>query len=111
MRAARDSCPSFVVVLLGRAVVAGAPRASAATFDAEEISSFTSDITIEPSGTLLVHETIVDNFGTVPHRGIFRDFIAREDSVAKPGYDRVYPLTTSARVLERDRCRDGAATA
>ena len=81
------------VVLLGGTVASGAPRASAATFGAEEISSFTSDITIEPSGTLLVHETIVYDFGTVPHHGIFRDLIAREDYVAKPGYDRVYPLT------------------
>ena len=81
---------SFVLV---GTVAPGPTPASAATFGAEEISSFDSDITIEPSGTLLVHETIVYDFGTVPHHGIYRDLIAREDYVAKPGYDRVYPLT------------------
>ncbi len=67
--------------------------ASAATFGAEEISSFDSDVTIEPSGTLRVHETIVYDFGTVPHHGIYRDLISRVDYPAKSGYDRVYPLT------------------
>ena len=103
MRAAWDSCsssPWFCSVARSRP---GRPRASAATFGAEEISSFTSDITIEPSGTLLVHETIVYDFGTVPHHGIFRDLLAREDYVAKPGYDRVYPLTILSVTGRRER--------
>ncbi len=52
-------------------------------------------MTVEPSGAaLLVHETIVYDFGTLPERhGIYRDLIARVDYPDKPGYDRVYPLT------------------
>jgi uncharacterized membrane protein YgcG len=80
------------VVVLGAAAPATTP-AWGATFGAEEISQFDSDITIEPSGVLLVRETIVYDFGTVPHHGIFRVIPVRVDYPSKPGYDRVTPLT------------------
>jgi uncharacterized membrane protein YgcG len=64
-----------------------------ATFGSEEISSFASDVTIRPDGELLVEETIVYDFGTVPHHGIFRDLKARVDYPPKAHHDRVYPIT------------------
>ena len=84
---------AFAVAMLVSAAAPGGTPVWAATFGAEEISTFTSDVTIEPSGALLVHETIVYDFGTLQRHGIYRDLIARVDYPDKPGYDRVYPLT------------------
>jgi uncharacterized protein (TIGR04222 family) len=89
------------VVLLVTAGPGGARTASAATptsarwatFGSEEISSFASDITVERSGTLVVRETIVYDFGTVPHHGIYRDVIVRTNYAPEEHTDRVYPLT------------------
>ena len=59
----------------------------------EQIVDYRSDVTIEPDGTILVHETIVYDFGVVPKHGIFRDDPAcAPTSRARTGYDRVYPL-------------------
>jgi uncharacterized protein (TIGR04222 family) len=59
----------------------------------EQITSYHSDLQIEPSGSLLVHEQIVYDFGASPHHGIYRDITDRfaYDDV-KPGYDRVTPI-------------------
>ena len=56
---------------------AGASRATAGS--SEQIKRYDVDITIEPTGTLLVRETIDYDFGVIPHHGIFRDIPARVD--------------------------------
>lgn len=56
----------------------------------ESTPRFDVDITIEPAGTVLVTETIVQDFGTTPRHGIFRyipDRLHYDDR-----YDRVYPI-------------------
>ena len=58
----------------------------------ESIKRYDVDITIEPSGTLLVRETIDYDFGVVPHHGIFRDILTRFDYTTKANTDRVYPI-------------------
>jgi len=58
----------------------------------ERIVDYRSDVTIEPDGTIEVHETIVYDFGVVPKHGIFRTIPVRTDQSGKDGYDRVYPL-------------------
>src|SRR6478736_5738597 len=59
----------------------------------ERIVDYRSDVTIEPDGTIEVHETIVYDFGVVPKHGIFRFIPVRTEQSGKDGYDRVYPLT------------------
>jgi uncharacterized protein (TIGR04222 family) len=90
------TCRTGVALVFAALVsVSAMPHASSATFGAEEISQFDSDVTIEPSGALLVHETIVYDFGTEPglHHGIFRVIPVRFPYPQKSGYDRVTPLT------------------
>jgi uncharacterized protein (TIGR04222 family) len=74
-------------------VASGVGAQVAAQVGAEQITSYTSDVTIEPSGDILVAETIAYDFGVVPHHGIFRVIPVRTDQSGKDGYDRVYPLT------------------
>ena len=69
-------------------VVAG-PASAGVT---ERITDYRSEVTIEHDGTIEVHETIVYDFGVVPHHGIYRDVPVRTDQSGKDGYDRVYPL-------------------
>jgi uncharacterized membrane protein YgcG len=64
-----------------------------AQFGAEQITGYASDVTIEPTGDIVVGETIAYDFGVVPHHGIFRTIPVRTDQSGKDGYDRVYPLT------------------
>ena len=58
----------------------------------ERIVDYHTDVTIEPDGTIEVHETIVYDFGVVPKHGIFRTIPVRTEQSGKDGYDRVYPL-------------------
>jgi hypothetical protein len=58
----------------------------------EQITAYHVDLTVEPEGTLLVHEQIVYQFGVVPRHGIYRDVTDRVDYPARSGYDRVYPI-------------------
>lgn len=51
---------------------------------------FDVEITIEPSGTILVTETIVQDFGSTPRHGIFRYIPNRLHHDDR--YDRVYPI-------------------
>ena len=57
------------------------------------IIDYRTEVTIEPDGTIEVHETIVYDFGVVPKHGIFRVIPVRTSVSPKEGYDRVYPLT------------------
>jgi uncharacterized membrane protein YgcG len=74
------------------AVVLGAEPGHASGFDFEKIDRYSVDLTIERTGTLLVHETIVYDFGTIPKHGIFRDIPVRFDYPKKADTDRVYEL-------------------
>src|SRR3954463_10430513 len=62
----------------------------------ERIVDYRSDVTIEPDGTIEVHETIVYDFGVVPKHGIFRTIPVRTTESPRKGYDRVYPLTVES---------------
>ncbi len=88
---ARAVAAVFVVVLVAFvATVFAAAPASAGI--GERIVDYRSDVTIEPDGTIEVHETIVYDFGVVPKHGIFRFIPVRTEESGKDGYDRVYPL-------------------
>jgi uncharacterized membrane protein YgcG len=72
------------------AVVVPAAPAAAQGFVFETTERFDVDITIEPSGDLLITETIRQQFGSTPRHGIFRyipDRLRYDDE-----YDRVYPI-------------------
>ena len=56
----------------------------------ESTPSFTVDIRIEPSGDLLITETIVQEFGSTERHGIFR--YIPTGSTYDDTYDRVYPI-------------------
>jgi hypothetical protein len=87
----RRAAALAVAVLIASAVaivVAGPARGGFI----EHISNYHSDVTIEHDGTIEVHETIVYDFGVVPHHGIYRDIPVRTSESPKDGYDRVYPL-------------------
>jgi uncharacterized membrane protein len=95
MRARRAVVIAFVVLLTAVGVVAGSvlgarPASAGVT---EQIDDYRSEITIATNGTIEVHETIVYDFGVVPHHGIYRDIPVRTSASPKRGYDRVYPLT------------------
>ncbi len=86
-RAAALLC-AIAVALLASIVVAG----PAAAGISERIVNYRSEVTIETDGTIEVRETIVYDFGVVPHHGIFRVIPVRTSVSPKDGYDRVYPL-------------------
>ncbi len=88
---------AVLLVSAGLAVVGGSIGASPAVAGfTEQITSYHSDVTIDPNGTIVVHETIDYDFGVVPHHGIYRDIPVRTDQSGKSGYDRVYPLTVES---------------
>lgn len=64
--------------------------ASGQGFVSESTPRYDVDIVIEPSGSILVTETIVQEFGSTPRHGIYRDIPERlrYDET----YDRVYPI-------------------
>ena len=80
----------FLVFLAATALVPAAP--AGAQSGTEQITGYNTDVTIEPSGTIEVQETIAYDFGVVPHHGIFRTVPVRTSQSGKSGYDRVYPL-------------------
>jgi hypothetical protein len=88
MRTARAFILALVV--FGAVAMSNASPAGAGTF--EQITRYTTDVTIEPAGTILVKETIDYDFGSFPRHGIFRKITDRVDYPPKPGYDRVYPI-------------------
>src|ERR1700759_677404 len=91
MRARRAAALAVVVlVACGAAALFGGPAYAGV---GERIVDYRSDVTIEHDGTIEVHETIVYDFGVVPHHGIFRTIPVRTSTSPKKGYDRVYPLT------------------
>ena len=99
-----------VGLLVVFAVLAGgASRATAGT--SESIKRYDVDITIEPTGALLIRETIDYDFGVVPHHGIFRDIPARIDYPPKPNHDRVYPIDVISVKASKGRRRITASTA
>jgi Predicted membrane protein (DUF2207) len=72
------------------AALAAPPPAGAQGFVFEETERFDVRIVIEPTGTLVVSETIVQQFGSTPRHGIFR-FIPnrlRYDDTS----DRIFPI-------------------
>jgi hypothetical protein len=82
----------FGSALLLVAVLAGLPSDSAGAqgFVFESIKRYDVQIQIEPSGSILVTETIDYDFGSVPKHGIFRDIPERlhyDDT-----YDRIYRI-------------------
>jgi uncharacterized membrane protein YgcG len=80
----------LVACLAATAVVVSSSSTSAQT--SERITRYDTDLTIEPDGGLLVHETIVYDFGTTPRHGIIREIPVRVDYPPKENYDRVYPI-------------------
>src|SRR5215212_4045137 len=91
MRARRAVALAVVLLVACMASALGAGPAYAG-FN-EHIVDHHSDVTIEPDGTIEVHETIIYDFGVVPKHGIFRFIPVRTSVSPKDGYDRVYPLT------------------
>ena len=71
-------------------LVALVPAAPGAAQGFESTPRFDVDITIEPSGAVLVTETIVQDFGSTPRHGIFRYIPNRLGYDDR--YDRVYPI-------------------
>jgi uncharacterized protein (TIGR04222 family) len=88
----RPATALLFLALLTATVLSTATTADAQT-GVEQITSYHTDVTIEPRGTILVQETIAYDFGLVPHHGIFRIVPTRTSESGKAGYDRVYPLT------------------
>ncbi|MGZ8603404.1 MAG: DUF2207 domain-containing protein [Actinomycetota bacterium] len=67
-----------------------APAAAGQGFQTESTPRFEVSIVIEPSGTLEITETIVQDFGSTPRHGVIRylpDRLRFDDR-----YDRVYPI-------------------
>jgi len=87
------------VATLGFALVA--PTAPAHAGSSETIRTYDVAITVQPNGDLSVVETIVYDFGSTQHHGIFRDIPTRlhyDDT-----YDRLTPLQV-------DSVTDGSGT-
>jgi uncharacterized protein (TIGR04222 family) len=78
------------LVLLGGLALAPAGAATGQGYVSESTPGYDVDITIEPSGAILVTETIVQDFGSTERHGIYRDVPERlrYDEM----YDRVYPI-------------------
>jgi uncharacterized membrane protein YgcG len=95
MRTVKPVGVAAVLCLVGLAL--GASMAAGQGF--ETTPRFDVRIVIEPSGTIEVTETIVQDFGDVPRHGVFRYIPDRFEFDDR--YDRVYPIdlvgvTTSA---------------
>ena len=68
----------------------------------EHVVTYDVAMNIESSGLLDVRETIVYDFGTLQHHGIFRDILERENYQPKNGYDRVYRRLADQRAHRHD---------
>lgn len=90
MRARRAAALAVVVLVACAALAFAGGSASAGV--SERIVDDRSDVTIERTGTIEVHETIVYDFGVVPKHGIYRTIPVRTSQSGKDGYDRVFPL-------------------
>ncbi|MFO7590611.1 MAG: DUF2207 domain-containing protein [Acidimicrobiia bacterium] len=83
----------LALAVLVPATAIAAPNGTAGFLGgSEQITQFDVQLTIEPSGDLLVQETIDYDFGVLSRRGIFRDIPVRFDYPKKADTDRVYPL-------------------
>ena len=81
-------------LLLAAFAAAVAPAALSRAQTAEQIRSYTETIDIRADGSIAVSETIVYDFGSTPHHGIYRDVpttFAYDSS-----RDRVTPLTVTS---------------
>ena len=77
-------------VFLVGSLLALTQAATAQGFVFESTPRYDVDIEIEPSGSIVVTETIVQEFGSTPRHGIYRDV---PDRLRFDGtYDRVYPI-------------------
>ena len=86
----RLAAAAFLAFAAALVSLAPASHVRAQGFVFEETERFDVRVVIEDSGTLVVRETIVQQFGSTPRHGIFR-FIPnrlRYDDT----YDRVYPI-------------------
>jgi uncharacterized protein (TIGR04222 family) len=89
--------PALLAIAIAVAFVVGVAGAGpAAAGVTERITNYRSEVTIDPDGTILVHEIIDYDFGVVPHHGIYRGVPVRTDQSGRSGYDRVYPLTVES---------------
>jgi len=85
----RSIVAAWLAVVAAAVLLPSAP-AAAQGFVLETTERFDVDITIEPSGALLITETIQQQFGSTPRHGIFRHIpnrLRHDDE-----YDRVYPI-------------------
>jgi len=89
VKALRLAAVLFVVV--GAVCIGGAPASAGV---GEGIRNYEVEIQIEPSGDLLITETIVYDFGDLAfdRHGIFRDIPVRFDYAPKKNTDRVYEI-------------------
>jgi uncharacterized protein (TIGR04222 family) len=78
----------WLAVVAATVLVPALAAAQGSVFETTE--RFDVDITIEPSGDLLITETIQQQFGSTPQHGILR-FIPNRLSY-DDAYDRVYPI-------------------
>lgn len=78
----------FVPLLLLATVMASLPGRAVA--GGERITSYTTDIEIQPSGALLVREEIAYDFGSTERHGIFREIVTKQRY--DDTHDRSYPL-------------------
>ncbi len=86
----RLAAAAFLAFAAALVSLAPATHVRAQGFVFEETERFDVRVVIEDSGTIVVRETIVQQFGSTPRHGIFR-FIPnrlRYDDT----YDRVYPI-------------------
>lgn len=77
---------ALVLAVMG---LVGLANAAGAQAD-ERITSYDVVMTVQPSGDVLVQETIAYDFGATERHGIYRDIPVRERFDDR--YDRVYPL-------------------
>ena len=83
MRMRRPAALLFAVGLALVVVAVGAGPAVAGF--TERITNYRSEVTIDPDGTILVHETIDYDFGVVAHHGIYRDVPVRTEQSGTTG--------------------------
>jgi uncharacterized protein (TIGR04222 family) len=90
-RGRRIGATALAVVAFAVAVVVGVALPAGAG-SSEKITNYDVDITIQPSGSLIVRETIDYDFGSLFRHGIFRDVLTRFDYPPEKNHDRVYPI-------------------